>query len=122
MSGAAARELVRSLPTDVPAELGSTALWAFHAPRTDRPSSSVWYVAADQQAATAERANRLARQAAHDSEEAVAQRAREAAEHLSALRKERKKAELDPQIPPTPAPLAGSWRIRCCWRSACSAR
>ena len=80
-------ERVQSWRTDAPMQLGSTGLWAFHAPRTLNVSLSAWYVAADQQAATAARAARLALRDAFNSPEAVAQRAREAAEHLSALRK-----------------------------------
>ena len=94
-SGAAACDRVRSLPTDVPAELGSTELWAFHAPRIYNVSVSSWYVAADKQAATDARAARLARRAAHNSKEAVAERKHKFAEQRSANKEQKQLAELD---------------------------
>ena len=88
-------KLVQSWPTDAPMELGSTGLWAVYAPVPARPNMSGWYVAADEQDVTDARDARLARQAAHNSEEAVAQRKQKHAEQRSANNKKKQQAELD---------------------------
>ena len=86
-------EWVRSWPTAAPVALGSTGLWAVYAPGTYRVGVSAWCVAADQHAAAAARVAREALRDAYHSPAAVAGRARQPAEHLTALAKKKQQAE-----------------------------